>query len=110
MGLMSTNTLNYDMSGRKRKTRKAKGEVYGKYKKPAFTPMSAAKQPSYADIRRAEAKQYPSRDDFTIRGGTKTESQKYTGDYVIGIATMHKSNAVPVTNPKHATEISAMAK
>ena len=24
----------------------------------------------------------------------KSESQKYTGDYVIGIATMHKSNAV----------------
>ena len=27
---------------------------------------------------------------------TKKESQKYTGDLIVGIATMHKSNAVPV--------------
>jgi len=29
-------------------------------------------------------------------GGTKQEPQKYTGDLITGIATMHKSNAVPV--------------
>ena len=29
-------------------------------------------------------------------GGTKKESPKYTGDLLVGIATMHKSNAVPV--------------
>jgi hypothetical protein len=29
-------------------------------------------------------------------GGTKQEPQKYTGDLIAGIATMHKSNAVPV--------------
>ncbi len=28
--------------------------------------------------------------------GTKQEPQKYTGDLITGIATMHKSNAVPV--------------
>lgn len=28
--------------------------------------------------------------------GTKKECQQYTGDYVTGIATMHKSNLVPV--------------
>jgi len=28
--------------------------------------------------------------------GTKQESMKYTGDLIVGIATMHKSNAVPV--------------
>ena len=28
--------------------------------------------------------------------GTKKESQKYTGTLIKGIATMHKSNAVPV--------------
>lgn len=27
---------------------------------------------------------------------TKKESQRYTGDLIVGIATMHKSNAVPV--------------
>jgi hypothetical protein len=28
--------------------------------------------------------------------GTKKEPMKYTGDLIQGIATMHKSNAVPV--------------
>ena len=28
--------------------------------------------------------------------GTKKEAMKYTGDSIVGIATMHKSNAVPV--------------
>ena len=35
---------------------------------------------------------------------------KYTGTYIIGIATCHKSNAIPITNQQQATEISRMAK
>jgi len=35
-------------------------------------------------------------------------TQKYTGTLVTGIATMHKSNAVPVINKKQAEEISSM--
>ena len=42
--------------------------------------------------------------------GRKRESPVYTGDYIIGIATMHKSNAVPITNQQQAIEISKMAK
>lgn len=106
-------SIKHDQHGRKRKAKKPKGEVYGKYTPPAFRPIEttgATKRLSYADTRLAEYKSYPSRDDFSIRGGAKTDSQKYTGDFVIGIATMHKSNAVPVTNPKYATEISEMAK
>ena len=41
-------------------------------------------------------------------GGTKKESPKYTGTLVKGIATMHKSNAVPVINQKEATDIARM--
>jgi len=40
--------------------------------------------------------------------GSKKESVKYTGDYVIGIAQTHKSNAVPVTNGDHAKDIARM--
>ena len=107
------NYAKYDQHGRKRKSKKPKGEVYAKYTPPPFrelTPENSTKRLSYAEQRRQELARYPSRDDFSIRGGTKTDSQKYTGDFVIGIATMHKSNAVPVTNPKYATEISEMAK
>lgn len=38
----------------------------------------------------------------------KKESHKYTGTLIRGIATMHKSNAVPVLNEQEATEISQM--
>ena len=39
---------------------------------------------------------------------TKKESPKYTGTLIKGIATMHKSNAVPVLNEEQAVEISHM--
>ena len=38
----------------------------------------------------------------------KAESNKYTGDYIIGIGTMHKSNMVPITNKEDAEAISQM--
>ena len=42
-------------------------------------------------------------------GGTKKETPKYTGDLIVGIATMHKSNAVPVMRgTDQAKEISRM--
>ena len=36
------------------------------------------------------------------------ENPKYTGTLVKGIATMHKSNAVPVINQKEAEDIAKM--
>ena len=39
---------------------------------------------------------------------TAAPRKVYTGDKVIGIATMHKSNAVPVFNSADAVEISKM--
>ena len=38
----------------------------------------------------------------------KVESRKYTGTLVKGIATMHKSNAVPVINEEQMIDISRM--
>ena len=54
-----------------------------------------------------ETKHYPS---LNTKGGdaTKAEPMKYTGDKVLGIATLHKSNAVPVFNSTEAVEISKM--
>lgn len=40
---------------------------------------------------------------------TKKETLKYTGDLIVGIATMHKSNAVPVMrNTSQAEDIAKM--
>ena len=38
----------------------------------------------------------------------KKESQQYTGTYITGIATMHKSNMVPISNKKDAIEVARM--
>jgi hypothetical protein len=40
--------------------------------------------------------------------GTKKPSKKYSGDVVIGIATMHKSNAVPVISKQEAIDSATM--
>ena len=97
----------YDLNGRKRKSRKVKGEPCVKYVPPKFQEYKP--QSSISAERAAEAKRYAScvAAPAKARGDSK-ESPRYTGDFVIGIATLHKSNAVPVTNKKYATEISQM--
>ena len=44
----------------------------------------------------------------TPGGSTAAVHKVYTGDKIIGIATMHKSNAVPVFSDEEAVEISRM--
>jgi hypothetical protein len=46
--------------------------------------------------------------DTGLGFAVKKESPKYTGTLIKGIATMHKSNAVPVINDEQAIEISKM--
>lgn len=56
---------------------------------------------------RSTSHQYPSMS--TVGGNaTRTEPQRYTGDSMLGIATLHKSNAVPVFQQDDAKDISAM--
>jgi hypothetical protein len=40
--------------------------------------------------------------------GAKKAANVYTGDYIMGIATMHKSNAVPVTSREQAIDSATM--
>ena len=40
--------------------------------------------------------------------GAKVEEKRYTGTLIKGIATMHKSNAVPIINQAQAIEVSTM--
>lgn len=104
MGMMFTDTLSYDMHGRKRKAKRPTGEVYKKYK-PAFKPLQARPGPP----RRDEGVIYKSVPTTANMAQTpRKESQRYTGTLVKGIATMHKSNAVPVIEQSHAEDISKM--
>lgn len=54
-----------------------------------------------------QTKHYPSL-DTGLGNATKSAPKVYTGDKVKGIATMHKSNAVPVFTDEQAVEISSM--
>jgi len=49
----------------------------------------------------------PSR-DTGLGTATKKEKQTYTGSNMIGISTLHKSNAVPVFSKEDAIEIARM--
>ena len=54
-----------------------------------------------------ETKHIPSL-DTGLGNATKASPKVYTGDKVLGIATLHKSNAVPVFKKEEAVEISSM--
>ena len=54
-----------------------------------------------------ETPYYPSLNTGNV-AATKASPKIYTGTKVMGIATMHKSNAVPVFNSEEAVEISKM--
>lgn len=50
----------------------------------------------------------PSLDTGVTGPVTVKQSQKYTGDKILGIGTMHKSNAVPIFSGEQAQDISKM--
>ena len=50
----------------------------------------------------------PSLDTGITGPVTVKQSQKYTGDKILGIGTMHKSNAVPIFSDEQAKDISKM--
>lgn len=74
-----------------------------KAKKREFEPYEPTK--TY----RRETETYASLSESSMVGNaTKKESPKYTGDYLIGIATMHKSNLVPVSRGDDPTAYATM--
>jgi hypothetical protein len=90
--------LEHQKAKKKREYEAMLASIPKKSKKTEFKEY----QPSEPTIR--ETPDYPSFSSTAIpASGTKKESQQYTGDYIVGIATMHKSNLVPVgrgTDPK----------
>lgn len=57
---------------------------------------------------RRETPHYPSVDTGVTGAVTTARPQQYTGSAMMGIATLHKSNAVPVFSQEDAIEISRM--
>jgi hypothetical protein len=77
--------------------------VYAKYTPPEFKPYRPAPNPYYSNT-----SQYASVTTTGPINTSKPERKEYTGTLVVGIATMHKSNAVPIINQEQAEEISRM--
>tara|TARA_Y100001938_G_C7934370_1_gene350995 strand:+ start:276 stop:650 length:375 start_codon:yes stop_codon:yes gene_type:complete len=122
MGMTSfyTGSLRYDHTGRKRKNHCANRVAK---KRP---PISTGNiKPSQAELDRLKAakefkEKYPSMMEQQIKNGTfskgnshmgKKEPMQYTGERkLVGIATMHKSNAVPIfeDDKEHAKDIARM--
>jgi hypothetical protein len=74
--------------------------------------VTASYQPATSYIRDDNRERYPSMPMGSTDTGScrKVEPQKYTGTLVKGIATMHKSNAVPVIDQQQAEDIARMSR
>jgi len=104
MGMTSfyMGSLRYSPTGKKRKKHFANSTK----RKPVEFKSAEVKKTTLDKLREQQAKQYKSLMEEAVKNGTFTklddscmrrkESPKYTGDLIQGIATMHKSNAVPV--------------
>lgn len=77
----------------------------GKLRRGRGKPLP--KSPLEAKTYRRESPQVPSGDTYDTFIAAKKE-MKYTGDKLMGIATMHKSNMVPVFKQEDAEDISRM--
>ena len=108
-------SLRYSPCGRKRKNHAANRV---KKKPMKFKKNLKPSESQLAVLRERQAKQYKSLMEEAMKDGTyatmgghgceKKERMQYTGTLVKGIATMHKSNAVPVINQQEATDIANM--
>ena len=79
---------------------------YGKYSSKRLTvnkPFSMATQ-TY----QRETPFIPSKNPDNMSPCTKKENKQYTGDAMLGIGTLHKSNAVPVFNTDEAVAMANM--
>ena len=100
---MRYGSMNHDFTGRKIKKKAPTGNVY-----QTFTPKPSARNRATSNFRRDADTHYASVDIGSPTVCAAPDKKEYTGSLVTGIATMHKSNAVPVIDQEQATEIANM--
>lgn len=92
-----------------KKKRKPKGVIAKKYvRRTAILGVEKLPSLSYSPRVGADMARQISSLNTDAHYTDRKESLKYTGTLVKGIATMHKSNAVPVIDEEQAKEISRM--
>ena len=77
-----------------------------KPKKKEFITLDMSK--TLTPYRRDTGPKIPSLNAQDMSPALKKEPLRYTGTLIKGIATMHKSNAVPVINDQEAKDIAKM--
>ena len=103
MAIISTG-YTYDMTGRKRRKAKPKGEVYKKFK-PNKTRSYIPPAPSF---RRDADVEYKSA-DIDSCNTAKADTNVYTGEQkLLGISTLHKSCLQPVFDKQTAIDNAQM--
>ena len=75
--------------------------------KSTYKPRAVA-NPMEATTAVRQSPKVPSGDMFDRFRGARKPEQTYTGDKLLGIATMHKSNSVPVFRKEDAEDIARM--
>lgn len=101
MALHYSNTLRYDMNGRKRKSKKVRGEVYEKYAKPREGTHSI---PTYSH--RSSDVFYPSAGDATRVCTTKAdESWKVEASKNFTVAPAYNKGAYQVVSKENIKHI-----
>ena len=92
-------SMTHDFSGRKIKQVK---------RRAVYTPPPSARNRDATNYRRDAEVHYASADIGSPTVCGAPEKKEYTGTLVKGIATMHKSNAVPIIDQEQATDIANM--
>lgn len=88
-----------------RKSKKAKPQT--KPSKVEIKPIETRFNLVASGIFHRETKQYPSKNS-NLGSTTKTNPQYYTGNSMIGIGQLHKSNSVPVFRQEDAEDQAKM--
>ena len=70
--------------------------------------LKAAPYKAPVNPRLAELRSLPSLDTGHTGAVTIKQTPQYTGNKIVGIGTMHKSNAVPIFSDQEAKDISSM--
>lgn len=91
-----------------RRRKKHDAAMRRKARKSEFKPMGI--QSTFIPRSGADSTQFKSHgvERVSTDSGTRKETPRYTGTYVKGISTMHKSNAVPIVSKEEAMEHSQM--
>lgn len=107
--LIYTNTHSKKTRKQKLKQKEKWNQWLSQYKLNTDKLTPTQRKPTQIPIRPGalDYKQCRSLDTNTI-DTFKKPTKQYTGENIVGISTMHKSNAVPVFNHNHAIEISKM--